>query len=413
MNDVVSGMREVKKLGAGETAKGGPLAGLVVLDLTRLLPGPVATLHLAALGAEVIKIEDTGLGDYARTLGPGAAEANAAGEDSPLFRAVNRNKKSLRLDLKQAAGVEVLLRLAAGADMLFESFRPGVADRLGVGYQAVRAVNPRLVYCAITGYGQSGPLAQHAGHDLNYLALSGVLDQIGTIGGAPAIPNLQIGDLLGGSLTALVGALAAVIAAKTTGEGSYVDIAMTDALLAHSIFPLLALQTGGLEPRGEDLLTGGVPCYGVYRTADARYLAVAALEDKFWQVFCAVIGRPDFMSSGLTSGSEGERVRTELAAVIAAQPLVYWQELFAGVDCCVTPVFRLDEALMQPQIQVRQMVKKTDGESLQVAPPFKFSCWSLPDECPAPAAGADVDDILQAAGYTQAEVSVLNCAGVI
>lgn len=405
-------MKETKKLGAGETASSGPLAGLRVLDLTRLLPGPMATLHLADLGAEVIKIEDTAAGDYARTMGPGAAESNAVGKDSPLFRAVNRNKKSLRLDLKQAAGAEVLLRLAAGADMLFESFRPGVADRLGIGYAALREINPRLVYCAITGYGQTGPLAQRAGHDLNYLALSGVLDQIGTAGGAPAIPNLQIGDLLGGSLTALVGALAAVIAAKSTGEGSYVDIAMTDAVLAHSIFPLLALQTEGLKPRGEDLLTGGVPCYGVYRTADARYLAVAALEPKFWQVFCTVIGRPDFVPSGLATGNEGQRIRNELAALIAAQPLTYWQELFAGVDCCVTPVLRLDESLMQPQIQARQMVTKAD-ESMQFAPPFRFSRWLWPGARPAPAAGVNDAKILQAAGYTQAEIAALSYAGVI
>lgn len=412
MNDVASCVGEAEKLGAGETAKGGPLAGLVVLDLTRLLPGPMATLHLADLGAEVIKIEDTVAGDYARTMGPGAAASNAAGEDSPLFRALNRNKKSLRLDLKQPAGVEVLLRLAAGADMLFEGFRPGVAERLGIGYEALRKRNPRIVYCSITGYGQTGPLAQRAGHDLNYLALSGLLDQIGTAGGDPAIPNLQIGDLLGGSLSALVGTLAAVIAAKTTGVGSYVDIAMTDAVLAHAIFPFIALQSGDLQARGEDLLTGGVPCYGVYRTADARHLAVAALEPKFWQRFCAVIGRDDFTPLGLATGAEGERVRSELAALIATQPLTYWQELFADVDCCVTPVLRLDESLEQPQIQARKMVTEVCG-MLQIGTPFKFSRWPEPVAQPAPVAGAHADEILQAAGYTQAEIVRLRCAGVI
>lgn len=401
------------KVGAGETAPGGPLAGLRVLDLTRLLPGPVATSHLADLGAEVIKIEDTGAGDYARTMGPGAAEANAAGEDSPLFRLVNRNKKSLRLDLKQAAGVEVVLRLAAGADMLFESFRPGVADRLGVGYEAIRAVNPRLVYCAITGYGQTGPWAQRAGHDLNYIATAGLLDQIGTTGGAPAIPNVQIGDLLGGSLTALVGALAAVIGAKTTGQGSYVDIAMTDAVLAHNIFPLLTVQAEGRPlPRGEDLLTGGVPCYGVYRTADARYLAVAALEPKFWQVLCEVIDRPDLSALGLATGSEGERVRCELATLIASQPLTYWQKKFAAADCCVTPVLRLDEVATHPQVVARQMMVNLDGIT-QFAPPFKFSHWPWARVSPAPVAGADSANILKTAGYAEAEVVALRRSHVI
>ena len=248
----------------------GPLAGLRVLDLTRLLPGPVATMHLADLGAEVIKIEDTGAGDYAREMGPGERAATGNGGDSLFFRMVNRNKKSLRLDLKQAAGVEVFLRLARDADVIFESFRPGVVDKLGVGYKAVRRINPRIVYCAITGYGQTGPWAELAGHDLNYLATSGLLDQIGThdgkASGAPAIPNLQVGDLLGGALTPLLGVLAAVIGARTTGQGSHVDVAMTDAVLAHNIFPLVTtLSYGKPAPRGADLLTGGVPCYGVYR----------------------------------------------------------------------------------------------------------------------------------------------------
>jgi alpha-methylacyl-CoA racemase len=254
------------KVGADNAARG-PLTGLRVLDLTRLLPGPMATLHLADQGAEVIKIEDTGLGDYARTFGPGADQANAEGKDSPFFRMLNRNKKSLRLDLKQAAGVAAFLRLAATADVIFESFRPGVVDRLGIGYAAVRAINPRIVYCAITGYGQTGPWAHYAGHDLNYIAMAGLLAQNGTPGSAPAIPDFQIGDLLGGSLTSLVGVLTAVIGAKATGQGCHVDVAMADALLAHSVLPLAAvllIPRIGLAPRGEGDMTGASPGYGVY-----------------------------------------------------------------------------------------------------------------------------------------------------
>src|SRR3989338_11108512 len=208
----------------------GPLAGLRILDLTRLLPGPVATMHLADLGAEVIKIEDTGAGDYARAMGPAERATTGRDGDSLFFRLVNRNKKSLRLDLKQVAGVEVFMRLARNADVIFESFRPGVVDKLGIGYDAVRALNPRIVYCAVTGYGQTGPWADQAGHDINYLATAGLLDQIGSHDGVhsgpPAIPNLQIGDLLGGALTPLLGVLAAVISAKATGQGSHVDVAM-------------------------------------------------------------------------------------------------------------------------------------------------------------------------------------------
>lgn len=395
----------------------GPLAGLRILDLTRLLPGPVATMHLADLGAEVVKIEDTGAGDYARAMGP--AERAAAGRDgdSLFFRMINRNKKSLRLDLKQAAGVEVFLRLARDADAIFESFRPGVVDKLGIGYDAVRAVNPRIVYCAITGYGQTGPWAEHAGHDINYLATAGLLDQIGThdgnASGAPAIPNLQVGDLLGGALTPLLGVLAAVIGAKASGQGSYVDVAMTDAVLAHTIFPLVTTQAHGQPaPRGADLLTGGVPCYGVYRTADERYLAVGALEPKFWQALCAAIERPDLAPFGLATGSEGRRVKAELASLFAAHPLAHWQAVFAATDCCVTPILRVDEAIAHPQIVAREMLVEVGGTQ-QYAPPFKLSAWPWTNATPAPASGADSETVLAAAGYADAEVAALRKARVI
>jgi len=400
-------------------SRGGPLAGLRILDLTRLLPGPVATMHLADLGAEVIKIEDTGAGDYARAMGPAERKAGGKGGtgDSLFFRVVNRNKKSLRLDLKQAAGVEAFLRLAKDADVIFESFRPGVVNKLGIGYEAVRAVNPRIVYCAITGYGQTGPWAELAGHDINYLATSGLLDQIGThdgtASGPPAIPNLQVGDLLGGALTPLLGVLAAVIGAKATGQGSHVDVAMTDAVMAHTIFPLVTTQVFGQPmPRGADLLTGGVPCYGVYRTADDRYLAVGALEPKFWQALCAAIERPDLSPFGLAMGSEGRRVKGELAAVLASRPLADWAPVFAAADCCVTPILRMDEAIKHPQMVAREMVVEVGGTK-QFAPPFKLSAWPWAAAAPAPAAGADSEAVLKAAGYTESEIARLRESGVI
>ncbi|MCF8178369.1 MAG: CoA transferase [Sulfuritalea sp.] len=400
-----------------ERLSGGPLAGLRILDLTRLLPGPVATMHLGDLGAEVIKIEDTGAGDYARAMGPEERAASVGADDSLFFRVVNRNKKSLRLDLKQPAGVDVFLRLARDADVVFESFRPGVVDKLGIGYETVRAINPRIVYCAITGYGQTGPWADVAGHDLNYLAISGLLDQIGThdgdSSGPPAIPNLQIGDLLGGALTPLLGVLAAVIGAKTTGVGSHVDVAMTDAVLAHNIFPLVTtLAHGKPAPRGADLLTGGVPCYGVYRTADQRYLAVGALEPKFWQQLCVVIDRPDLAPFGLAGGSEGRRVRNELATLIASQSLEHWQRIFDGADCCVTPVLRLDETIVHPQIMAREMLVEV-GDTKQYAPPYKLSAWPWEGAIPAPKSGADSTHVLTEAGYTENEIAALRQARVI
>ena len=391
----------------------GPLSGLRVLDLTRLLPGPMATMHLADLGAEVIKIEDTGVGDYARSMGAGAAP----GQDSLFFRMVNRNKRALRLDLKQAAGIAVFLRLARDADVIVESFRPGVVDKLGIGYDAVRAVNPRIVYAAITGYGQTGPWADHAGHDINYIATAGLLDQIGTREGArssaPAIPNLQVGDLLGGALTPLLDILAAVIGARATGQGTHVDVAMTDAVLAHTLFPLVTARAlGGTLPRGGDLLTGGVPCYGVYRTADERWLAVGALEPKFWQVLCQTVDRPDLAPHGLATGAEGERVRGELAAVLASRPLEHWAPIFERADCCVTPVLDITEALDHPQLRARGMVTEVAGVT-QYALPIKLSAWSAADATPAPKPGADGDAILASAGYTADEITSLRGGGVI
>jgi alpha-methylacyl-CoA racemase len=387
----------------------GPLAGLKILDLTRLLPGPVCTLHLADLGAEVIKIEDTGAGDYARTMGLGAAP----GEDSYFFRIVNRNKRGMRLDLKQAAGVAVFLRLARDADVIVESFRPGVVDKLGVGYAAVKAINPRIVYCAITGYGQDGPWRDHAGHDLNYIATSGVLDQIGSAEGPPAIPNLQIGDLLGGALTAVMGILAAVIGAKATGEGRYVDVAMTDATFAHAYTGLLSvLARGATLPRGVDDLNGGLPGYGLYRTQDGRFMAVGALEPKFWQVFCEAINRPDLKPFGLARGDEGERTRRGLEALFASQPLAVWAAKFATVDCGVTPVLTFEEAMAHPQLQARGMLPELDGLK-QFAPPLKLSGHEFAVRSPAPKVGADGTAILREAGYADDEIEGLRKSGVI
>jgi alpha-methylacyl-CoA racemase len=386
-----------------------PLAGLRVLDLTRLLPGPVATLHLADLGADVVKIEDTGAGDYARTLGVGAAP----GEDSYFFRIANRNKRGLRLDLKRPQGVEAFLRLARAADVIVEGFRPGVVDRLGIGYDAVKAINARIVYCAITGYGQDGPWRERAGHDINYVATAGVLDQIGIAGGPPALPNFQIGDLLGGAMTAVAGILAAVLAARATGEGRYVDVSMTDAVFAHAYSALLAtLVHGRPQPRGEDQLFGALPGYGVYRTRDGRHLAVGALEPKFWELFCAALGRPDLTPHGYVDGDKAGWVRGELEAIFAAQPLAHWERVFAGVDCGVTPVLAMDEALDHPQLRARAMVVEDRGLK-QFAPPFKLSGFEFAVRRPAPAVGADSDAVLREAGYADAEIARLRAEGVI
>ncbi len=386
---------------------GGPLTGVRVLDLTRLLPGPVATLHLADMGADVIKIEDHAAGDYARILGDGPDGV------SVFFRTVNRNKRGLRLDLKQALGREVLLRLARAADIVVESFRPRVSDKLGIGYEALRAVNPKIVYCAITGYGQTGPLAMAAGHDLNYIGFAGVLDQIGIDGGQPAIPNLQLGDLLGGAMTAVMGILAALFDAQRTGQGRLVDVAMSEAVLAHNLFPLFALQTAGAVPaRGGDILSGGDAGYGVYATADGRYMAVAPLEQKFWQVFCEAIGRPDWQARHGARGAAAAALRRELVELFASRSQAYWRDFFANVDCCVTPVLDVAEALEHPQFRARGMVLQADGLT-QYAPPVKLSGWVFAVDRAAPSPGEHSEEILRESGFGEQEIAALQAASVI
>ncbi|MFA9219397.1 MAG: CaiB/BaiF CoA transferase family protein [Sphingomonadaceae bacterium] len=353
-----------------------PLAGIRVLDLTRLLPGPVATMHLADMGAEVLKIEDPGPGDYARVMGPVRHEV------SQFFVAVNRGKQFLRLDLKDAAEREQLLQLVAGADVLVESFRPGVMDKLGLGWSTLRSINPKLVMCAISGYGQDGPFAQLAGHDINYSGYAGMLDQNAGADGVPALCNLQVADLLGGAQSALQGILAALVAVKMGGPGRFVDVSMTDAVLAHNIMPLVAVNNGAPAAPGRDLLTGGVPCYNVYRTSDCRYMAVGALELKFWQACCEVLQRPDLKSrhwqlGQQVGGADALALKAELDAIFAQRTLAEWSAIFAASDCCVTPILRTDEALQHPLFVARAMAGQrqhaTEGSYWAVAQPVKFS----------------------------------------
>ncbi len=333
-----------------------PLTGVRVIDLTRLLPGPLATLRLAQWGAEVIKIEgpaEQGQDDPTRHMGRTRGDI-AAGEPSLAFRMLNDGKQLRTLDLRDAAGREALLEAVLDADVLIEGFRPGVMDRLGLGWNVLHDANPRLVMCAISGYGQQSAWSQRAGHDINYIAMAGVLDQIGTPDGELAVPNFQIGDLLGGSQAALSGVLAALVAAQRTGLGRFVDISMAHEVLRHNVLATATLAaTGRVVPAGRDLLSGGAPCYGVYRTSDGRHLAVGALELKFWQRLCEAIGKPQWASRHWTRGEApgsdaAMALKQELAELFGAEPLAHWTALFDDVDCCVTPVLRLDETRVHP-----------------------------------------------------------------
>ncbi|MDO9004131.1 MAG: CoA transferase [Aquabacterium sp.] len=320
------------------------LSGLRVIDITRNLPGPFATRMLADLGAEVIKVEPPE-GDPARALGP-------------LFKSLNDGKECRTLDFKLEADRAQLRDWLASADVLLEGFRPGIMASMGLDFERLKVVNPRLVMCSITGYGQQGLWSHRAGHDLNYMAMSGALDQMRSAQGEATLSNIQWGDLAGGSAMACIATLAAVFKAQQSGTGCHVDVSMTHGLWAHQVMPqatgaMLAPMLGRLPGARQDLLNGALPCYNLYTTQDGRSLAIGSLEHKFWKATCEVLQRPDWAQQhwqrGLMPNSpESNALREQVAALVATQPLSHWAERFAEVDACVTPVLTLAEAQQHP-----------------------------------------------------------------
>lgn len=322
-----------------------PLQGVRVLDFSNLLPGPLATLILAEAGAEVLKIERPGGGDEARATQP------RLGADSISFAMLNRGKRSLALDLKDPQVVSGLRPLIASAQVLVEQFRPGVMDRLGLGYEAVKAINRRIVYCAITGYGQTGPKAQLAGHDLNYIADTGLLSLSAGGDGAPAVPPGLIADIGAGSLPAVLNILLALRRAEATGEGCKLDIAMCDGLFAWQYWAIGQGALTGDWPRpGGERLTGGSPRYRLYRTADRRFVAAAPLEQRFWDNFCEAIGLEAEMRD---DAKDPEATGAAVAAIIGARPAAHWRGLFEGRDVCCNIVRSVQAALDDPHYRAR------------------------------------------------------------
>lgn len=320
------------------------LQGIRVVDFTSLLPGPYATLRLADLGAEVIKVEPPG-GDPARHMGDVLAGGGV------VFLANNRNKGSVVLDMKAPTGREQALTLTRHADVVLEGFRPGVADRLGIGYETVQQDNPGVIYCSLTGYGQTGPLAVMAGHDLNYMAISGMLSQFTDGCGRPVMPKVQLADLLGG-VVASEAILAALVRRQRTGEGCKLDVAMTDALMGLLNSHALIHTATGVR-RGVEELSGQLVCYHLYETKDGRTVSLAALEAKFWQAFCDGVGHPEWIPAQLTRADGDNPVFYQVRDVLAGKTLAEWADFGQQVDCCLQPVWEIDEALASQHAQDR------------------------------------------------------------
>jgi alpha-methylacyl-CoA racemase len=395
-----------------------PLEGLRVLDLTRLLPGGFCTLLLADLGADVLKVEDTSGGDYIRWMPPyyGGKEQREDGTASAYFLALNRNKRSLKIDLKHPEGRDVLLRLAEDHDVLVESFRPGVMERLGLGYDALEKRNPRLVYCAISGYGQNSPLRERSGHDINYLALAGLLGLTGKVGGPPIQSAGQIADLGGGGLMAAVGILAALRERERSGAGQVVDISMFDGALSWLSMVIARFFCEKQVPeRGELELAGGILCYFPYKTKGGDWVSLGALEPKFWQNWCDGVGRPELKEKQFEhpSSEAGKKV----AAIFRRRTREEWTAFAAEHDCCLEPVLDLEEALTHEQTIARHMVLELDqpgmGPVRQAGFPIRLSRTPARIESPAPALGEQTDEVLKAIGYDEARISRLRAEGVV
>lgn len=391
-----------------------PLASLKILDFTTLLPGPFATMMLADMGADVLRVESPTRPDMVRLLPP------YDGDLSAWHAVLNRNKRSLALDLKRPPAPDIIKRLVSpevGYDIVVEQFRPGVMERLGIGYEALRAANPGLIYCAITGYGQSGPFKDRAGHDNNYLALSGMMSHSGRRESGPPPLGVQIADIGGGSLGAIAGVLAAVIHRQHSGQGQLVDISMFDMSIAWQTHLISHYLIAGEVPQQETMALNGGRVYDYYQTKDGRYLSVGSLEPKFWQGFCEAIGRPELFAPGLSlEAADQQAVKAEVRAVLAERTLAEWMAIFAPLDVCVEPVLTIPEALAHPQAEAREMiveVPRPDGRTQrQVASPFKFSATTAAYRQTGTALGVHTNDVLREAGYDETDIAALRESGI-
>jgi crotonobetainyl-CoA:carnitine CoA-transferase CaiB-like acyl-CoA transferase len=372
------------------------------------LPGGYCTLLLCDLGADVIKVEEPGRGDYIRWSPPMVDGVSAA------HRALNRGKRSITLNLKVPEGTELLRRLARTTDVLVESFRPRVLDRLGVGFEALSNGNSRLVYCAISGYGQDGPYRDRAGHDINYIGYGGVLSLTGLPDGDPVIPGVQVADLGGGGMLAAVGILAALVERAATGRGRFVDVSMLDGVVSWlSIQAGAYLATGEVPGPGSTSLAGGLACYRVYRAGDGRYLTVGALEPQFWRALCETLSCPDLVDDQFGPPERQAEMAERLQAIFLERGRDQWLRALGDADVCAGPVNDLGEALADPHVRHRRMVAEVEGAAVGPASPLKLSGAAAGALRPAPALGEHTAEILAPAGVGEEELADLRARGVV
>lgn len=390
----------------------GPLSSLKVLDFSTLLPGPFASLLLADMGAEVLRIESPTRPDLLRSLPPHDQGASAS------HAYLNRNKRSLALDLKSSAALEVIKRLVMDYDIVLEQFRPGVMDRLGIGYETLKALNPRLIYLAITGYGQTGPYRDRAGHDINYLALAGVASYIGRRESGPVPLGIQAADIAGGSLHGVIGLLAAVVARQQTGLGQYIDVSMTDCAFSLNAMAGAGYLACGVEPERENQVLNGGSFYDYYRSRDGRWFSVGSLEPAFMQTLCAALNRPELAPQGLSQLPEIQAgLKNELRMEFEKRSFEELKASFAQVDACVEPVLNLSEAVLDPQVQARNLITQVprgDGSAqAQIACPLKFSDGLAGPRHIGAELGAHSEEVLTELGFSQEQIRCMREDGTV
>ncbi len=385
------------------------LDGIRILDLSRLLPGPYATWLLGAMGADVLRVESPGLGDYARWMPP------MLGPVSALFHVINRVKRSIVVDIKKDAGRDLVLQMVADSDVVFEQFRPGVLDRLGIGYDVLRGVKEDVILCSLTGYGQTGPMSGAAGHDMNYQALAGVLSLQGSRGGPPALSTPPMADLVGAqtAVTAVVGAL---FRRERTGEGAWLDVSMTDSVAGFAAPFVAALNAqvaagGGKPVRGDGLLSGGLAQYNVYACKDDGWLAVGALEPKFFARFAAVCGHPEWMQVPALPCPQQEQLRAEVGEAVGARTREEWEQALVDVDCCVTVIRTPDETAAEPQLLARGLVRQ--GPEGHESVGWADTPLGPPVEGEPPGVGEHTDEVLRSLGLDAEAIEALRTNGVV